>query len=638
MSALDAEWSRAKQHKLQAQLAGFWAEDAWDMKGCPTPEIKGSTKNRWIHFNCRSASLNFELKYACWQKFARQEWTTRGRTNSIHSLIRWLNALRPRQRSFMTWSLAAWEKSYRADLKKRGLQADYSHAHVNANWELRITRHNGEGVSTLREIYAVLEEAYDVRAEEEKDIWNLRRMGAPLRPWVSRHRLHFTNISQPWFRTAMKQFVRHNLPLHAPSYCDGMLLGANNFSRFLRRFFPSIGPAGIDRPLLLRYLSYLSRSSLEKGYQKGLILKVRAILELCAREGWLPITKERLLFDDEVPHMQKHLPRYIPQDVLDQLNRHLDALPSHFMRMTLIIQECGLRISELLTLRFDCLHQDARGGWYLRYYQWKMESEHTIPVSVEIAKVVQEQQSETKSKWGSSRTKYLFPNDKGEVYRHWSFSSALRRLAYRKDIRDSLGRPFHFRSHQFRHTVGTRMINLGVPQHIIQRYLGHKSPEEKLEEFWGKRIVDITGNAVEQPVTDSGGLEWLARNVLAQALPNGYCAIPLAAGPCPHPNACLTCSHFRTDITFLQVHKDELAKTDRIIEKAKAGGWGRQVEMNERKRKSLDSIIRALEKPHEKEAQHERTTAECTGAASGSIAESAGSDNRASEAGPAHQL
>jgi integrase len=30
--------------------------------------------------------------------------------------------------------------------------------------------------------------------------------------------------------------------------------------------------------------------------------------------------------------------------------------------------------------------------------------------------------------------------------------------------------------HRLRHTFGTRMINSGVPQHVIQRLLGHASP------------------------------------------------------------------------------------------------------------------------------------------------------------------
>jgi len=49
-------------------------------------------------------------------------------------------------------------------------------------------------------------------------------------------------------------------------------------------------------------------------------------------------------------------------------------------------------------------------------------------------------------------------------------------LAEEFNITDSLGKRWNFQTHQFRHTVETRMVNSGVPMHIIQRYLGHESP------------------------------------------------------------------------------------------------------------------------------------------------------------------
>jgi len=77
-----------------------------------------------------------------------------------------------------------------------------------------------------------------------------------------------------------------------------------------------------------------------------------------------------------------------------------------------------------------------------------------------------------------------------------------------------------------------------------------------------------------------------------------YCAIPVVAGPCPHPNACLNCAHFRTDASFLDVHRAELRDTERVITKASANGWTRQIEMNERKRNNLVNIVTSLERTH----------------------------------------
>jgi integrase len=70
---------------------------------------------------------------------------------------------------------------------------------------------------------------------------------------------------------------------------------------------------------------------------------------------------------------------------------------------------------------------------------------------------------------------WLFPNERGGVIKQASSAHRINRLAHDHDIRDATGKLFRFQSHQFRHTVRTRMINPGVPHHIIQRYLGHKS-------------------------------------------------------------------------------------------------------------------------------------------------------------------
>jgi integrase/recombinase XerD len=137
------------------------------------------------------------------------------------------------------------------------------------------------------------------------------------------------------------------------------------------------------------------------------------------------------------------------------------------------LQECGMRISELLQLSLDCLSQDARGIYYLRYLQGKVRRENAIPVSQEIARVVQEQQASVRERHRDFDL--LFPSERGRPIRQASFAQVINKFAYNHRITDANGNLFRFQSHQFRHTVGTRMINLGVPHHIIQRYLGTRT-------------------------------------------------------------------------------------------------------------------------------------------------------------------
>ena len=202
---------------------------------------------------------------------------------------------------------------------------------------------------------------------------------------------------------------------------------------------------------------------------------------------------------------------------------------------------------------------------------------------------------------------------KPKPIRDREFGGYLHILAEVMDIRDASGKILTLgRTHAFRHTVGTSMANRGVPQHIIQRFLGHSSPamtsvychihdetlKREIEKFWEDgKVINIAGEIIESKHSelDNSDLEWFKRNVIAQALNNGYCARPIVKGSCPHANACLTCGDFRTTIEFLDQHKEQLEQTEKIISKALANGWQRQVEMNEQLKTNLKNIISSLE-------------------------------------------
>ncbi len=79
-----------------------------------------------------------------------------------------------------------------------------------------------------------------------------------------------------------------------------------------------------------------------------------------------------------------------------------------------------------------------------------------------------------------------------------------------------------------------------------------------------------------------------------QALPNGYCGLPLIK-TCQHANACLTCPLFITTAEFLPQHREQHHKTLQIISAAEARGQARMVEMNQQVANNLHRIITALE-------------------------------------------
>lgn len=607
MSRRTELWTPAKQGRLLAELTGFWGADIWDMRRCPIEGVSLNSTQRRLRIGCKSTTINGELKYAFRRKYIEGQWTSTQEFTKVHLLVKWLNSLKSLPVSLMEHDLSWWRRSYMAYLKRHGMYRMGTTCRMDGDQQPRVTPRDSAYISTLRQAYVLLRNAYDERPEQEKDIWDLRRLSMLHNPTLSAGPLNFLHIKQPWLRAAAKSFLAYCLPIYAEGTCRTRLQSLVCFSEFLVTDTPRATERSIIRPLLLRYLSYLPKRVCT-GTRKNHVINLRTFLEMAHRERWLTVGAERLIHDEEVPQPMKRQPRYIPSTVLDQLNEHIHELKPAWMRKVLILQECGMRINELLQLPLDCLSQDARGVFYLRYLQGKVRRENAIPVSQEIARVVQEQQEVVRGR--TKPSSLLFPSERGRPIRQASFTQVINQLAYRHKIKDATGKLFRFQSHQFRHTVGTRMINLGVPHHIIQRYLGHKGPEmtsryahihdstmrEKLSEYLTGTLVDITGKKVgEDTANDTAELQWFTRNVLAQALTNGYCAIPTVAGPCPHPNACLNCAHFRTDITFLGVHQSELRETERVIAKADANGWVRQSEMNQQKRANLVQIITSLE-------------------------------------------
>lgn len=154
------------------------------------------------------------------------------------------------------------------------------------------------------------------------------------------------------------------------------------------------------------------------------------------------------------------------------------------------------------------------------------------------------------------------------------------------------------------------MINNGVPQHIVQKFLGHESPEmtsryahifdETLKLEFSKfkeTLVTNQGTVIEARKSNEAeetDLQWFKKNIDAQVLPNGYCRLSVIAGPCPHATACLDCTHFCTSKKFLTQHEEHYTHTKELLSIAKEKQWQQQIETNARVKERLEQIISSL--------------------------------------------
>src|SRR6266545_3380063 len=229
------------------------------------------------------------------------------------------------------------------------------------------------------------------------------------------------------------------------------------------------------------------------------------------------------------------------------------------MRAFLLAIATGRRINEILMMDFAPLSpvpgldtsqaaQDGGPAARLRYQQTKIAgAPQAILVGADVVAIVAEQQE---------------------------FARAL------VQVTDATGAVVDFqRTHRMRHTKATDLLNAGVPIHVVQRYMGHVSPEMTMHyaktlaetheaEFLRFAKLRRDGRPLEMDPADVYELVQLDRHT-DRVLPNGVCLLP-PPKRCDRGNACLTCDHFATDARHLGDLRAQLAATEELIQARQA--------------------------------------------------------------------
>lgn len=451
--------------------------------------------------------------------------------------------------------------------------------------------------------------------EYPRDVWRLRTLGVTDGTSAN---LRFDRITQPWLRTLAKQWARWRISAgFSASHIYLATAAITRFSHFLAA--PDVGVdalTGVDRRLLERYLADLhTRLAGHRDHARD-IGHLNGFFQTIRRHGWdngeLPATA--MFFPDDYPQPAQQLPRSLAEHVMAQvedpanLNKWTDP---NGRLVTVILIRAGLRISDATRLPFDCLVYDHDGAPYLRYYNHKMKREALVPIDDELHQMIAEHQRQI-LRHRPAGIPVLFPRPRANLdgtrpIGASTYRSALNRWLQRCHVNDELGRPVHLTPHQWRHTLGTRLINRDVPQEVVRRILDHDShamtehyarlQDTTIRRHWeAAEKVNHRGEHVkidpDGPLADA---TW-ARARLAratQALPNGCCALP-AVQTCPHANACLTCPMFLTTADYLPLHRAHHAKTLQIITSATEAGHTRVAEMNQQIADNLEKIITAL--------------------------------------------
>ena len=169
----------------------------------------------------------------------------------------------------------------------------------------------------------------------------------------------------------------------------------------------------------------------------------------------------------ESPRKVKLLPHTIDVESVDKLLNSPDLktrFGSRDKAMLEILYACGLRVSELVSLKFSQVVMESN---FLRV-MGKGSKERIIPINDYALTFLKTYIEDFRSEFmKSKKTDSLFLSNRGlEMTRH-SFWHIIKKYALQAGIND------HLSPHTLRHAFATHMINNGADLRVVQLLLGH---------------------------------------------------------------------------------------------------------------------------------------------------------------------
>ena len=199
----------------------------------------------------------------------------------------------------------------------------------------------------------------------DKDIWCPEEdLGLQVNKHAGKRFLNFSNIQQSWLKTKAKQYILYKRIQGAKfGTLHGYIWMFNKLSKLINtesiNSFSDINEDFID--LFIQQVSQYSES-----YRKLNVTYLKGFLSTGNIEGWFDIPTYTLngkSFRDKA----KLRIKYIPDEVLKELDYNLYLFPEPIQRLVILIRTLGLRGCEILQLKFDCLRQRRNGKWEIEF-------------------------------------------------------------------------------------------------------------------------------------------------------------------------------------------------------------------------------------------------------------------------------
>ncbi len=218
---------------------------------------------------------------------------------------------------------------------------------------------------------------------------------------------------------------------------------------------------------LKQFLSTLFDLGLSARSQARIISGIKQFYGFLILENLVKVDPSELL---EQPKLGRKLPEVLTIEEIDSLLAAIDLSKNEGHRnhaMLETLYSCGLRVSELVGLRFSDLFFEEG---FIRVIG-KGNKERLVPVSQQVQKEIEIYQQHIRNHLNIQKgsENIVFLNRRGAQLTRVMVFTIIKNLA------ESIGLKKNISPHTFRHSFATHLIEGGANLRAIQEMLGHES-------------------------------------------------------------------------------------------------------------------------------------------------------------------
>ncbi|MBP3930847.1 MAG: tyrosine-type recombinase/integrase [Peptostreptococcaceae bacterium] len=460
--------------------------------------------NKNISFPFNNENINKEMKFIVYNKIFSDEWSLKTTLMShmqyMRRLSQFINEKYPNINSFKE-----------LDIEKATIKwIDW----LNSNDINTIKKENktskllGKDIfiktnaaNFLENIVNWFNKLIDEREEWEKDKWDIRNLDEyeiTYNKSNGSNYLDFEKINNFKIREGVKKYIKQRLIANSKFSWSTAISYLNHIPAFVN-YISELEPdwndlKGLERQHILKYIEWLNiytkeNSDNPKQYiAKSVSIIQKFLSDIQIREYDIaPIKNTRVLIFPEdkpkVPKKSNDQIDYVPDFVLEQLFDNINNLHEEAIPVVYVMFKTGLRISDVLELKQDCLIKLNDKFWIETDIEKTYVQGHRIPIDDELANMlaVLIDNAKKNSNKDNNPENYIFVRykgtRKGKPYMQGWIRDKLKLLAIDYNITDEFGNIYTFKNHSFRHTYAIKLLNGGADILTVQELLAHASPE-----------------------------------------------------------------------------------------------------------------------------------------------------------------